>query len=579
MTYRPRWTAGIFLWVGPALLAQTHFSGSNITGQLIRLRTVNLLQQAQAQQVSASDSGKTKLRRLLSPSKVAAFGLPPYANGLVTVTSSGFNGLTHYDQREANGGNQFSIEPPSPALAVADGFVLEGVNDAVRVYSVSGSPQLPVVLTSNQVFGLGPAIDRTTNFNGVYLTDMRVFHDPDFDRWIILQWSQANDSFGDPLPQSTEWIAVSQTNNPTGTYNIYSLDTTNGQTLGCPCIPDYPQIGADQNGFYISSNEFPWAGAQFGTQPIDVSVLAISKASLAAGALTPTVYRFAVPFGVTGYEFALQPATTPPGGQYSSAENGSEYLVSSNAEFSAASDLAIWALTNTHSLTTSAPDLGLTEVLLPTEAYFSPNVANQRPGPLPYGSSLEPPGLLPYLDGGDTRLLSLSYSGGLLYATLATEVTNSTTGHIFVGGAYFIISPTLANNALKASIHRQGYVHVADNHLLRPALAINPAGSGAIAVTVVGPDFFPSAAFIPINTTFTSPFLRVAAAGSAPEDGFTGYPNLGYVSQGVARWGDDSAAVVDSSGNIWMSVEYIPNNPRTQLANWGTFIMEHNPSQ
>ena len=40
----------------------------------------------------------------------------------------------------------------------------------------------------------------------------------------------------------------------------------------------------------------------------------------------------------------------------------------------------------------------------------------------------------------------------------------------------------------------------------------------------------------------------------------------------VARWGDYTAAVADADGSIWIATEYIPNAPRTLLANWGTFI-------
>ena len=62
----------------------------------------------------------------------------------------------------------------------------------------------------------------------------------------------------------------------------------------------------------------------------------------------------------------------------------------------------------------------------------------------------------------------------------------------------------------------------------------------------------------------------MVALGAAPEDGFTGYPVLG--GDRAARWGDYSAAVADRSGAIWFANEYIPNAPRTVLANWGTFI-------
>lgn len=37
------------------------------------------------------------------------------------------------------------------------------------------------------------------------------------------------------------------------------------------------------------------------------------------------------------------------------------------------------------------------------------------------------------------------------------------------------------------------------------------------------------------------------------------------------------AGVADTSGNIWMAAEYIPNAPRTLFANWGTFVSEVAP--
>ena len=50
----------------------------------------------------------------------------------------GFTGLTHLDQRFANGGNQFSHEPPDQGLAVGNDFVMEAVNCAINIYDVNG---------------------------------------------------------------------------------------------------------------------------------------------------------------------------------------------------------------------------------------------------------------------------------------------------------------------------------------------------------------------------------------------------------------------------------------------------------
>ena len=63
--------------------------------------------------------------------------------------------------------------------------------------------------------------------------------------------------------------------------------------------------------------------------------------------------------------------------------------------------------------------------------------------------------------------------------------------------------------------------------------------------------------------------IHIAGPGALPEDGFTGYAAFG--GNGVARGGDCSAAVF-ADGAVWMGNEFIPNAPRTLLANWGTFL-------
>ena len=87
---------------------------------------------------------------------------------------------------------------------------------------------------------------------------------------------------GNLLSHSAVLLAVSQSADPTGGWNVYSLDTTNNTGTpdhqGCPCFGDQPLIGADANGFYITTNEFPIAGDGFN----GAQVYAISKAALAA---------------------------------------------------------------------------------------------------------------------------------------------------------------------------------------------------------------------------------------------------------------------------------------------------------
>jgi hypothetical protein len=566
---------------------QNFFAGAPATGQLTLLTTVTLSQHTSGAQSSQMVErsmvaepaelhatarfapASLRYRQAFVHSRVSlASSLQVASSQSLTVSSTtsafGFLGLTHYDQRNANGGNQFSVEPPSQGLAVGNGYVVEGVNNAIQVYDLSGQPLLPAVLSTNQVFGVTPSINRVTSAQGVYPTDIRVFYDNTLNRFLIMQRSQDNDIFGNPLPSSRIYIAVSQTGDPTGTYNVYSMDTTNPLHFGCPCISDYPEIGADQYGIYITWNEYN-SSLEF----LDAVVFAVSKTSLATNASTPTAFQFLIPF-TTGYEFAIQPASTPPGGGYFVNKGGLEYFVSSLKSSSVDSNLALWSLTNTSSLSTSNPGLSLLETIVPTEVVTSSALANQRPGPTPLGTSMG--ARLEFLDGGDSRVQSVVYVGGLLYVTQETLILDDN-GHNVIGGAYTILS-TVSRGVLTARVQRQGYYYVNNNHLLRPAIAVNTQGQGAVVFTLVGPDYYPSAAFLSISATSTGSTVQIAGAGGLPEDGFSGYSNFG-----VARWGDYSAAVAASDGSIWMATEFIPNAnvPRTTLANWGTYVIMFTP--
>src|ERR1019366_6099274 len=204
--------------------SQTQYIPKSITGQLTLVRTVNPFQLTLATSSAflaptnaAAGPEFSSLPTIFKHPTIAGLSsvmpglfssttaVQPAAKSLpvapVSANAFGFNGLIHHDQRYANGGNQFSVEPPSPSIAVANGFVLEGVNNAVTIYDTTGAALVPTIAT-NQLFGVAPAIDRATGIYGVFPTDMRVFFDQDINRWFVLQRSQDNDSFGNPLDQS-----------------------------------------------------------------------------------------------------------------------------------------------------------------------------------------------------------------------------------------------------------------------------------------------------------------------------------------------------------------------------------------
>ncbi len=497
---------------------------------------------------------------------------------------SGFNGLTHRDQRLAGGGNQFSLEPPDQALAVGNGFVLEGVNDALAVYDTNGA-LLAGPVTFSSFFNEPPIVTRNSSGRivgfGPFVFDPKAYFDSSTNRWFVVEAEiDVNPTTGDFLGHAVEELAVSETGNPTGLWNVYRIavtdDGTNGtpSNTGCPCFGDQPDIGADANGFYISTNEFPiFVNGFNGTQ-----IYAISKAQLAAGSAKPAIVHIGgnpttLAEGIAG---AVQPGSTPAGGSFETAQGGTEYFLSS-LDFTNTLDdrIAVWALTNTSSLNSATPSLTLQNVVIGSEDYGLPPSAVQKDGPLPLGTLLLGASAhTPLLDAGDDRMQPVAFAAGKLWGGVATVVKTENSGtHAAV--AYFVVTPSFAGGTLTATIAKQGYVSLNRENVLYPTIGVNAAGKGVIDFSLAGPDFFPSSAYASIDAVNGAGDIHIGGPSAGPEDGFTGYPV--FFGGNVARWGDYSYAVADADGTIWTANEFIPNAPRTLLANWGTFISHVTP--
>lgn len=509
---------------------------------------------------------------------VSASHVPhPDGNAIASTNPgmSGFNGISHRDQRLAGtgayAGTQFSLEPPDQALCVGNGFVLESVNTALAVYDASSHARVSGPTAINQFFHLAPEIIRSTLTFGDFTSDPKCLYDAGSQRWFftVLQ-ADVVPSTGAFTGKTHVYIGVSQTGDPTGAWNTFVLDTTDDGTNGtpshpnCPCLGDQPLIGADANGFYVSTNEFPWSGGFNGAQ-----VYAMSKAALVGGT-TPTVVQFDAGATPTpdagGIWYSIQPATTPAGGSFAS---DTEYFMSA-LQFSSANPLdnriALWTLSGTSSLSNTSPSVSLAHAVIASEVYGQPPAAQQKNGPTPYGTLVHSP--LALLDGGDDRMEQVVYADGKLWAGLNT-VVQTPNGPTRVGIAYFVVSPS------SASVVSQGYVSVNQENVLYPSIGVNSQGQGVMTFTLVGPDYFPSVAYTTLDATHGAGDIHIAQAGALPEDGFTGYKSPGF--GGTSRWGDYSAAVADADGSIWIAAEYIPNAPRTLFANWGTYVSNVQP--
>jgi hypothetical protein len=507
------------------------------------------------------------------------------------VLDLSFNGLNLYDQRYANNGNQYTVEPPDQGLCVGNGYVMETVNDVLRVYDTSGNALLGVV-DQNTFYGYPPALTRPAGPPfGPFVTDPSCLFDGTTQRWfhVVLTLDRDPATAG-YLGSNHLDIAVSDTASPLGTWHIYRVPVQNDGTDGTPdhgctvypsgfgpCIGDYPHIGADAHGFYVTTNEY----AFFGLEYKSAIIYAFSKQALAAGG-SVNVVEFDTPTSDNGRPgFTVWPAVSPDG-QY---KGNTEYFLSSTAadevqcpdgtcSGTGASDyILLWTLSKTNTLDSASPSLSLSNQAIPVGMYGTPPKAEQKAGDYPYGQSLGAP--LGVLDASDTRMQQVVYANGKVWSALETAVTVN--GVNKAGIAWFILNPN------SAKLDKSGYLALANNNVTYPAVGVTKSGRGVIAFTLVGADYYPSAAYASLDAKIGAGDIQIAVEGLGPQDGFTEYGSR-------PRWGDYGAAAMDGN-SIWIASEYIGQTctltewqadftcggTRGQVANWGTRISKLTP--
>lgn len=530
-----------------------------------------------------------------------------------------FDGLNFRQQRLANGGNQFSVEPPDQALCVGNGFVLESVNDVLQVFDTSGNA-LTGVVDLNTFYGYPAQINRTTGAQGPFVTDPVCYFDTNTQRFFHAVLTLDVSSSGDFTGPNHLDLAVSNTPDPTGTWTIYRIPVQNDGTDGTPnhgcsygpCLGDYPHIGADASGIYLTTNEY----SLFGPEYKSANIYALSKAQLAAGAASVTMVQFDTVGAVNGNPgFTVWPAISPAG-IYETGAGGTEYFLSSNAADEAngtgtSTDLVVWSLTHTSSLNSGSPALTLSNKVLTVGKYGIPPKSDQKAGDFPLGQCINDtsmptpfgPGCWQYLfasepahdeveshiDSNDSRMQQVMFANGKLWGALDTALTVN--GVNKAGIEWFIVKPDVSTGTLKAKMAKQGYLGLANNNLTYPAIGVTPSGRGVMAFTVVGAGFYPSAGYAPIDALVGAGPIHIAAPGAGPDDGFTSYKSF-VGNPPRTRWGDYGAAVVVGN-SVWIASEYIAQTctltqyltggigscggTRTALGNWATRISKVTP--
>ncbi len=162
------------------------------------------------------------------------------------------------------------VTPPDPNAAVGPNHVVAMCNLTFQIFDKSG----------NSLFG--PANNNTlwAGFGGACQTsnsgDPVVLYDREADRYLLSQFTATSAPY-------MECIAISTTNDPTGSYYRYAFSTGNN-------FPDYPKAGVWPDAYYFSTREFA-NGVTF----VGAGAYALNRAQAIAGNPNPQLISFLVP--------------------------------------------------------------------------------------------------------------------------------------------------------------------------------------------------------------------------------------------------------------------------------------------
>jgi hypothetical protein len=415
--------------------------------------------------------------------------------------------------------------PPDQAIATDLSYVMEGVNTSIGIFNANtGALQFGPYSADSFFAPIKQA--------GDLFSDPQMNYDVMRDRWVVVMIEY-------PADASTSYIdiAVSTSNSPTqpspgAQYREFQFS---GNTLGGgghTSFCDYPTLGIDYYGLYVTCVEFQDDGAFLGN-----STFAFDKTEMyaASGTGNGFVWNNAVTIadGSTP-AYRLSPATEE-------GVQDAEFIVATDAGYGASSNVTLCALTNTRNLDSTSPTLscGQNNVGL---GYTDPIAARQPGGP----NNIDP---------GD-GVKQIYYKAGHLYLSRTTAVAGPSDGIWWAE-----IQPRLSTQAAHNPQQVNGLTVVQDGIL-------SYSGADVYMPTMMGTD--EDDVLLVYNYSSGTIYPSILYNGRKATDA---NGQFGQVSNGggvtivsgthtnsSGRWGDYSACAVPlnsvTRGGIWCGGEY-----------------------
>ena len=420
-----------------------------------------------------------------------------------------------------NGFPNFSVDsaPPDTNGAVGDSQYVQWVNESFEVFDKTTGNALEGPIPGNQLFqALGSTHPCAVNNDG----DPIAQYDKLNNRWILTQFSVTNGA------SKGYWqcIAVSQTDDATGAYNVYAFRQPN--------FNDYPKLGVFNGVYYTTYNIFSgntFSGARLCAYD-STAMRAGTTAAEQCFQLTNT-YGSVLPADVDGL-------TQPPTGS-------SEYFIAFGAD-----SLLTWRF---HVDFVASGNSTLSGPYKTTVANFAEACGG--------GTCIPQKGTTQQLDSlGDRLMYRLSYrhfSDG----HEALFVNHSVNPGAVAGGARWYELRPASGDTTGVTVYQQS-TYAPSGGLSRWMGSIATDKNGDIAL---GYSTSSSTAYPSISYSYRIPTDPLNKIGSEQ----TIHTGTGSQQRGLNRWGDYSAMTVDPTDDctFWYTNEYLQSNG---TFNWHTRI-------
>ncbi len=624
---------------GPTLVAPSHGTAAASTGagSLAAFYPQNSHLPSSNPRAAANSHRPSSTAATDPASLIPTVSCQPLGAGCDPVTSTNGGALTNgYAQNATQNGGLygFDIEPPDQALCAGGGYVVEGINiGEVQVFHTDLTAASPPI-SLDSLMGL-------TALNYSSGGDVACLYDPsNGGHWFIVEFVSTTSEavggtfagcFAGVYDTCREGIAVSETNNPLGSYYVYFLDpnSVNSDPGQGYLLNDFTKIGNTRDAFLLFYDEFNLNGATIPACPAfgclgfnGAQEFAFQKSALEHG--RSTVHMAYVNMGlmptpdgscntaVFSCWYEVIPAATPMATQFDNHHDGSGFMVAS-LDFFGSGDTRIAVFDWTHLGALNSAGCGSCggitfgeQLFTGLQSYLDEGVpcpaalgsycglAPQKAGPIPLGDNCVKFSHLSNgkcseggIESNGDGATEASYNGGQIWTAVSTLVdqTFGSASELHIGAAYWAFGTSSFNSGGPLTLSTQGYVSAAHEDIVYPTIAAGvTTGQGAVISFSLsgngGPTgvhhggYYPSSAFGRLTLSsdgLVGSHLYISALGQSPQDGFSEYDLVGtpYYSP---RWGDYGAAVFVPGLGFYFASEYI------QHPNCGPTAFIHDPT-